>query len=183
MDFSVLRIATGANLFRAKLFNVAPAFWGAGAFVAVVETVIGDRFLYLWALLAFTNIADWFAGRWAVRLTDPKAFSRARSRIGIYSKSLGLLIVGILRLLEAIIPPAIQAPSTRGYIASAVVVALILDEVDSIDSHRQTMGQRPIPLLSWAIKKLRAATGGDRRMKARAERRDADAKAEKEAGP
>lgn len=156
-------VQSGAAVIAHKVYTMPTAYWAIGGAIGFVELVVGDRFFWLWVLLAFANLVDWIAGRWAVRATEPEKFDRRISRIGIYSKALGLIIVAILRTLEAVLPIALGVPSTRGYIAAVVTVALVIDELDSIDAHRQRLGKSPVPMLSWAIARLRKMTGGTER--------------------
>lgn len=154
---------TGVSVLAARVAEIPARYWVVAGGVAWAEVLLDDAFFWLWALLAVANLVDWLAGRWAVRATEPETFSRRRSRIGIYSKALGLVVLGLLRTVEAILPGLLSTPSTGGYIAAVVGLALFVDELDSIDHHRQRLGKKPIPMLSWAIRRLRDLSGADRR--------------------
>lgn len=158
---------TGASLLWNRMSEIPPRYWALGGILGWVEVVTADRFFYLWSVLAVANLVDWIAGRWAVRHTEPEKFSRKVSRVGIYSKALGLIALALLRTMEAVLPDILQTPSTGGYIAAVVGLALFVDELDSIDHHRQRLGTRPIPMLSWAIGQLRDLTGAQRRQSPR----------------
>jgi hypothetical protein len=154
-----------------KLHELGPKAWLAVFLMGVVGAVIRDAFFWMWVVLGAASLIDWLAGRWAVRLSRPEDFSNKRSREGMYGKALGLVILALLRTMEAILPVLLPNNefSTRGLFASLIGVALFIDELDSIDRHRQTLGLAPVPLLSWVISKLRTVTGGDRRIVERVE--------------
>lgn len=153
----------GGGLLLNRLSEIPPRYWALAGLTGAVEIIVDDGFFWLWVLLAIANGVDWIAGRLAVREQTPELFSRKKSRVGLYSKGLGLIILGMLRGLEAILPGVLDTPSTSGYLAAVIGVALFIDELDSIDHHRQSMGKRPIPMLSWVITQLRDLTGAERR--------------------
>jgi len=148
-----------------KLQHLPAKSWALAGLIGTIQLVSHDAFFWMWTILLFTNLVDWVAGRCSIRLTNPRSFSRRKSREGLYSKALGLTVLALLRSMEAVLPALLPAavPGTNGFLASIVGIALFIDELDSIDRHRQVLGRKPIPMLSWAIDKLRAATGAERR--------------------
>lgn len=151
-----------------KLQHIPNRAWAVAGILSMVQIVVQDAFFWMWVILALTNMVDWVAGRCAIRATNPAAFSRSRSREGLYSKALGLTVLALLRSMEAVLPllllPVI-IPGTKGLLSSVIGIALFIDELDSIDRHRRSLGKGPIPMLSWAIERLRSATGAERRDK------------------
>lgn len=162
-NFDGSTLASGAYLLGVRVSEIPAPYWAFGITVGWVEFLISDGFFWLWVVLAIANAFDWLAGRWAVRATEPENFSRKKSRLGIYSKALGLVVIGLLRAMEEILPLVLATPGTGGYVASVIGLALFVDELDSIDFHRQRLGKRPIPMLSWGISRLRKLTGAERR--------------------
>ncbi len=148
-----------------RLQHIPQRAWMAAGILGMVQIITQDAFFWMWIILALTNIVDWLAGRWAIRATDPSAFSRSKSREGLYSKALGLAVLALLRSMEAVLPALLPVvtPGTRGLLSAIIGIALFIDELDSIDHHRQSLGRGPIPMLSWAIDRLRSATGAQRR--------------------
>ncbi len=148
-----------------KLQHLPAKTWVLAGILSMIQFIVHDAFFWMWVILLLANLVDWVAGRCAVRMTNPKAFSRRKSREGLYSKALGLTVLALLRSMEAVLPALLPAavPGTGGILSSIVGIALFIDEMDSIDNHRQTLGKAPIPMLSWAIDRLRSATGAERR--------------------
>lgn len=127
---------------------------------AVVQLVLGDTFAYLFGILVLSNIADWIFGRHAARAED--RFSKTESRNGLVGKGAQLTILLILRTLEAGLP-VLGGPSTLGLGSAALCLALILEDVESLERHMVALGGSRIPGLSAALDKLRLVTGGERR--------------------
>lgn len=148
-----------------RLEQLGPKAWIAATSVSAVQFLVNDAFFWMWIILSIAAFVDWIAGRWAIRATQPEKFSRKRSREGMYGKALGMIVLALLRSAEALLPVLLpgSVPSTRGLFASIIAVALFIDEMDSIDRHRQTLGMPPIPMLSWVIARLRSATGAEQR--------------------
>lgn len=142
----------------------------AAALGTAVQAVVGDIFVWLLLLLLAANLVDWLAGRHAARLRCE--FSKTESRKGVLAKAIAIAVVLIVRAAELIntrfgpeleLPLDITVPSTHGLVAAAITAWLIYEEAESLDEHRASLGRRPIPLLSWALGKLRGVTGGERR--------------------
>ena len=149
-----------------KLQHIPSRAWLVAGLLSGLQFVVHDAFFWMWIILATANMVDWLAKRWAIRATDPRAFSRRKSRKGLYSKALGLMVLALLRAMEAVLPsliPGVSSVGTKGLLSAVIGIALFIDELDSIDHHRQSMGRGPIPMLSWAIERLRSATGAERR--------------------
>ena len=136
-----------------------PAVVGAlaGGVVAAWEP---DAFFFLFLILAGSNVADWIFGRHAALAR--REFDSTKSREGLVGKAAQLVVLLILRSLEAVIP-LIGLPSTIGIASSALALALIVEDVESIERHRITLGGKRIPGLSPLLEKIRVVTGGDRR--------------------
>ena len=153
--------------FLAKLQHIPNRTWMAAGALSALQFVVHDAFFWMWCILAAAMFVDWIAGRCAVRMTHPHAFSRRKSREGLMGKALALIVLALLRGMEAVLPALIpgvhDSLGTKGLLSAIIGIALFIDELDSIDAHRQQLGRGPIPMLSWAIERLRAATGAERR--------------------
>lgn len=130
---------------------------GAGAVVALV---MPDAFSWMFLLLAVSNLADWVLGRHAARAQD--RYDRTKSRNGLYSKASQMVVLLILRTLEFVLT-LIGLPSTLGLASAAIALALIVEDIESIERHGIALGGGPIPGLSAALSKIRAVTGSERR--------------------
>lgn len=152
-----------------KILAIESKSWLLMGAVAVILTVLGDAFFWMWSLLATAALIDWVVGRMAVRMMTPELFSIKKSREGLYGKAIGLTILALLRSMESILPSVIQVdvPDTHGLLSSLIAVALFIDELDSIAHHRESLGKPPIPLLGWALEHVRGLTGAERRKAAR----------------
>lgn len=123
-----------------------------------------DAFFWLILLLVATNLADWLLGRHAARAGE--RFNRTKARSGLASKGAQMVVLLSVRSLEAVVPTTADGlPSTGGVIAVAIGAALVIEEIQSIERHRISLGAQPIPLLSWALGRLSATTGTERRTK------------------
>jgi len=137
--------------------------WLASTGVAIFQVLVHDAFFWLWWTLLILNAGDWIAGRLAARSRND--FDTKRSREGLYSKGLGLVIMLGLRSLEAIAPglPGVHL-DTHGIGASMICFLLTIEDLASLERHRLEMGGAPIPLLTQFIRAAQSATGGDRRL-------------------
>ena len=146
-----------------KFQNLTFRAWAMAAVFGAIQVVATDAFFWMWIILCVATLVDWLAGRFAIQATNPAAFSRQKSREGLYGKALGLVVLALLRSAEGVLPVLLpgSVPSTRGLFASLIAVALFIDELDSMDRHRQSLGRPPIPMLSWVIGRLRAVTGAE----------------------
>lgn len=149
-----------------RLQDTNGAGWLASTVGLALQAVVQDAFFWLFWVLIFANIADWIAGRFRARNSTPCRFSSKKSRLGLYEKAIALIVVLLIRSLEAIISLVIGI-STMGIAASAITAALIYEDIESLDRHRMALGKPPIPLLSATLRKMRDLTGGDRRTKDR----------------
>lgn len=132
-----------------------------GAAGGLIGLFVPDVFAYFAGLLVFANIWDWVLGRRLARLE--KRYSSPTSRRGLQNKGDQLVSIGILRAIEWVLSQAAQIPETYGFFSVAVCLALLVDELESIEDNRMRLGGQPIPLLSKAIYHLRRLTGSERR--------------------
>lgn len=129
---------------------------------AAIQALLPEAFFWLFLLLVASNVADWLFGRHAACAPGGGGFDRAKSRSGLVSKSAQLTILLLLRGLEAIIPLT-GLPSTMGIGSAALCLALIVEDLESIERHSITLGGAGVPGLSPILQRVRAVTGGDRR--------------------
>lgn len=131
-----------------------------GALAAVNPQVFAPLLL----VLIVAMVIDWIMGRRSALYRG--VYDRARSRAGLHSKAGTLMILLLLRVLEGLLP-RIQLPEWTGYGigASVVVLALVVDELESIEDHIVSLGGQRIPIFGVIFAKLRAVTGASRRVK------------------
>lgn len=135
----------------------------AGGVGGVLGFFAPDTFAWFFIVLVFCNLWDWLLGRRLARRND--TFRGSVSRAGLQSKGDQLVTLGILRAVEWILGSSDQIPQTYGFVSVAVVLALIVDELESIEDNRHALGGAPIPLISTFIRNLRRLTGSERRVK------------------
>lgn len=144
----------------AKIQGVGSGGKVAAALGILFQFVVNDAFFWLFWVLVVANLGDWVAGRWSARARNE--FSAYKSRCGMYEKAIALIVVLLIRSLEAVMVMAVGV-STNGWAATAIAAALIYEDIESLDKHRVNMGKKPIPLLSTTLAKMRQLTSGDRR--------------------
>ena len=149
------RYVGGAHPFVGSLQAPVVRLWELGAdgklmaaLVGLVSAAAGDVSILLMGVLLISSAGDWWLGRAAaVRRGD---FDSAISGWGLKSKIAGIILVATLRLLEAVLTQA-GVPDPHGILAVVAAAGLIHQDLDSIDRHRQTLGGRPIPLLTTVL--------------------------------
>lgn len=122
--------------------------------------VFGGLFILLVAAMAI----DWFYGRRHALYAN--RYSRTASRNGLYSKGGTLMIVAMLRTLEYLLP-GVGLPEFTGLGigGSFICLALLADEIESIEDHIVALGGRRLPVLGVIFARIRAVTGASRRVK------------------
>lgn len=116
--------------------------------IGVIGAITGDLTVLLLGVLVCSSGIDWWLGRaTAHRRGD---FDPAVSGWGLHSKIAGILLVVVLRLLEAVLWQA-GVPDPHGVLAVVTAAALIYQDLDSIDHHRQELGGQPIPVLTAVL--------------------------------
>src|SRR5690606_20151570 len=115
----------------------------------------GDMTMLLLGVACFTAFFDMLFGRAAARKLG--MFDGRISEWGMHSKSAGLIMVIAFRLVGEALAGAFPAyPSAL--LAVVAASALIYHDIESLDRHRQTLGGRPIPLLTQLLAAARKAS-------------------------
>jgi hypothetical protein len=139
--------------------------WAAGLVGGAIAAWTPDAFFYFFLILLAFNFADWQLGRRVARSTG--VYSKTDSKNGMIGKLAVIFLLLGVRSLEAVLP-TMGMPSTAGIGGSVFAVALLLDEMESVEKHILWFRDgRPIPGLSAIITRLRALTGASRRSVAR----------------
>lgn len=126
----------------------------------VFQLFVPDAFFWLFLILVGSNLADWLFGRHAARAK--REFDRTKSREGLLGKAAQLTVLLLLRSLEAVIPLT-GLPSTLGLGSAALCLALVVEDLESLERHVVVLSGSGIPGLSPVLERLRVVTGGDRR--------------------
>lgn len=122
--------------------------------VVVGELVHGDTFATLFLIFLVSSWGDWVVGKRAARAREE--YRPEMATIGLYSKGAGVLLVLLVWAIAMWASVNLTVPDqVIGVAPVAVTFAFIVQDLESIDEHRQTLGSRPIPLLSWVLRWLR----------------------------
>lgn len=113
--------------------------------MAGVQVLVADRFGLAMFLLMFSSAADWKFGALAAKRRGD--YSAQLSEWGAQSKVANLIMVLIIWIFEA---QALRwgILDTNNMIAVVTAWAFVVRDLRTIDEHRQTLGARPIFLLS-----------------------------------
>ncbi len=149
------RYLAGAHPIMGTLAAPVVRLWELGAdgkiaavLAGLIAAASGEVSILLMGVLLVSSAADWWLGRAAaVRRGD---FDPAISGWGLKSKIAGIILVALLRLLEAALTQA-GVPDPHGILAVVAAAGLIHQDLDSIDHHRRALGGKPIPLLTGAL--------------------------------
>ncbi len=115
--------------------------WAGG----VWQWVQGDAFSSLLALIVLIAAADYYYGVKAARYAGQ--FSPSRAQRGWHGKMSGLVLLLGIRLFEGWAASAGLVDS-HGGIATAIGIALLTVDLQSIAHHREKFGAEPIPILT-----------------------------------
>ena len=131
-----------------RLDDVPFGGWCAAALGALCQLATKDAFLViLWISLA-ASTWDYFAG---VRLTKHRrSYTSQLPSAGMWGKISGVALLLLVRVLEAWVT-TFGGLNTRGYIATALTLGLVVAELRSIAHNRAEWGAAPIPVLSQLL--------------------------------
>ena len=118
----------------------------------LLTAVLNDGILLqLLVLYLLAGVIDFVIG--AMIATRDRAYSGDRARAGLLGKVSAIALVLLLRALEAVL--AQLAPvNSAGLIAGSAAFVLFLQELRSINAHRETLTGRPVPLLGTLFDRL-----------------------------
>lgn len=124
------------------------AAWVGGAW----QWLRGDAFSSLLGLIVLIAGADYYYGTKAARFANK--FNPTLAQRGWHGKMSGLVLLLGIRLFEGWVAAA-HLVDSKGGIATAVGIALITVDLQSIAHHRETFGAVPIPVLSTVFSWMR----------------------------
>ncbi len=135
--------------------NDVPLWGRVGALVlAAFQFLAADLLLSLLPIFVLAAGFDFYYGVKASKWKDiPYNADRASS--GVHVKASGLVIVGLLSLIERWLSSH-SLGNTRGALSVALAMVLISLDIVSIEKHRQQLGAGPIPLLSAMLEWIQA---------------------------
>lgn len=113
----------------------------------------GDAFSSLLALIVAIAAADYYYGVKSARLH--KRFSPVLAQRGWHGKVSGVVLLLGVRLFEGWAASSALIDS-KGGIATALGIALLTVDLQSIAHHRESFGAAPIPVLSNVLVWMRA---------------------------
>ena len=148
----VFLVAPALKVLRLSLEAKALALF-AGLFAFLRQ----DMYWTLLPALMAASGLDWMEGRnVAKRGKARRSYDPSLSLIGLHAKASALGITALFWYMEWW-GAKFGVFNSHGYVAVALVFALIAAELESYNSHRRKLGKRPIPLLTEAIAVLRGA--------------------------
>lgn len=124
---------------------------------ALASMIRADILFLVLVALILANIWDTIVGRAAAsKRGEPVDPNLARA--GFLTKVSGIVMVLLVRVLEhwAETSQIVGLEHSRGALAAAATVTLLLMEFESIESHRITLGARPSPWLTPFLRFMRA---------------------------
>lgn len=151
----------GIRMMMTRTQNIDGLVLGGAGVGAIVGLVTPDAFFWLFLILIGTNGLDWLLGRHAARALNE--WNRTTSRNGLVSKGSQMAVLLVVRSLEAVAAIGVEQLPDFGLASSALALALIVEDLESIERHGIALGGKPIPGFSRVIRKLRTITGGERR--------------------
>lgn len=123
----------------------------------VVTALVSLKLFFALALvLLLTQWLDFWLAVHRVRKAG-EAYDDQRARDGRVAKIGSLLLVVILRAMEALLPLAVPALNTHGALACAALIALWREEAESAEEHIKALGGHGIPILSQILAVFRRA--------------------------
>lgn len=113
----------------------------------------GDAFSSLLALIVLMAAADYYYGTKAARFTQQ--FSPQAAQRGWHGKMSGVVLLLGIRLFEGWAATSGLVDS-KGGLATALGIALLTVDLQSIAHHRESFGAAPIPILSNILAWIRS---------------------------
>lgn len=120
--------------------------WLAMAGGGLVELVSQSIFIKLLLILCLSGLMDYYFGR-AVAKAEGK-YSPAVAHAGFIGKVAGVALVVLVRALTWSFHPFYD---TKGAVATALCVGLVVVDLESIHYHRVKLGSKPVPGFSHAV--------------------------------
>ena len=138
--------------------------WGKvlGVVVALGQLLYADLSMKLIGLLMFSGLFDWFWGRKAAKAEG--RFDEDISRHGLHSKIAGIAMLLIIRVAEGVAGTELGF-AWEGFPTTALAIALLTQDLRSLQRHRQALGAGSWPLLDQVmggIERAWAAAFGNR---------------------
>ena len=126
-----------------------PVWGGITATAAAMwQLAVDDLFASSLVIVLVAGVADYCVGVKAARHAN--RYDARAAHAGAMGKMSGLILLFLLRLLEWW-ASSHELVTTNGAIATAVAVSLICVDLQSIATHRESFGARPIPVLSQVL--------------------------------
>lgn len=120
----------------------------AGLATAVFSDTV---LIQLLALYLIAGATDFVIG--AMIAARGRAYDSDRARAGLLGKIAAVVLVLLLRALEAVLAQ-LGPLNTSGLIAGSAAFVLLLQELRSINAHREALTGRPVPLLGTLFDRL-----------------------------
>ena len=138
-----------------SLGDIPAGGWILASVSSLAAIIWGELFLALSTILAGVMVLDWILGRTRAALDD--AWSREKAIGGVLAKASGYGVLLGIYLLEIRISGEWIVATEWAPLSTVLLVLFLLDEIDSVESHRIQLGGRPIPIWTEALQILRGA--------------------------
>ena len=133
-----------------RRLDETPVWGGIVATIAAVwQAAVHDLFASSLVIVLIAGVADYCVGVKAARHAGHPYNARV-AHAGVMGKISGVILLFLLRLVEwwASTHGLVE---TNGAVATAVAVSLVCVDLQSIATHRESFGARPIPVLSQVL--------------------------------
>jgi hypothetical protein len=139
-----------------RLASASPEIQVGAMLIAAIQWVARDLFAGALMLVIFAGVSDYLLGGRIARMKGEWNGNAARN--GVVGKMSGVFLCLLIRFFEAWL--AQQADlNTHGAVATGLAVSLFAVEVQSIAFHRESVGARPIPILSSILDWMQRMAG------------------------
>ncbi len=129
--------------------------WGAAWLGAGWQWLQGDAFSALLGIIIVVGVADFYYGVKSAKLHG--RFNPTLAQRGVHGKMSGIVLLLAVRLFEGW-TAGYAIVDSEGAVATALGIALLSVDLQSIAHHRESFGATPIPVLSTALAWMRGLT-------------------------
>lgn len=137
--------------------DTPPGGWLAATLVAGWQWLQGDAFSALLGIIIIVGVADYYYGTKSAKLHA--RFRPDLAQRGLHGKMAGIVLLLAVRLFEAW-AAGYDVVDSQGAVASALGVALLSVDLQSIAHHRESFGASPIPILSAVLAWMQRVSTG-----------------------
>lgn len=131
--------------------------WGAAWLGAGWQWLQGDAFSALLGIIIVVGVADFYYGVKSAKLHG--RFNPTLAQRGVHGKMSGIVLLLAVRLFEGW-TAGYAIVDSEGAVATALGIALLSVDLQSIAHHRESFGATPIPILSAVLAWMQRVSTG-----------------------